>query len=121
MYFIDNRFRIVEDINFSIKTVQENATSAQVFFGGTKVDDGEVGVVNNKLIKLLDSNGKVVPCINNRFTVELNKKYIIRLNAGYFIDQVLEEKADYTMNAIVNDKINTKNIRLIKRESFAIH
>lgn len=121
MYFIDNRFRIVEDINFSIKTVQENATSAQVFFGGTKVDDGEVGVVNNKLIKLLDSDGKVVPCINNRFTVELNKEYIIRLNAGYFIDQVLEEKADYTMNAIVNDKINTKNIRLIKRESFAIH
>ena len=121
MYFIDNKFRTVEDINFSIKTEQENASSAQVFFGGPKVEDGEVDVLNNELIKLLDSDGKPVPCINNRFTIELNKEYIIRLNAGYFINQVLEEKADYTMNAIVNDKINTKNIRLLKRESFAMH
>ena len=121
MYFIDNKFRTVEDINFSIKTEQENASSAQVFFGGPKVEDGEVDVLNNELIKLLDSDGKPVPCINNRFTIELNKEDIIRLNAGYFINQVLEEKADYTMNAIVNDKINTKNIRLLKRESFAMH
>ena len=121
MYFIDNKFRTVEDINFSIKTEQENASSAQVFFGGPKVEDGEVDVLNNELIKLLDSDGKPVPCINNRFTIELNKEYIIRLNAGYFINQVLEEKEDYTMNAIVNDKINTKNIRLLKRESFAMH
>lgn len=121
MYFIDNKYRTVEDINFSIKTEQENATTAQVFFGGPKVEDGEVEVLNNELIKLLDSDGKAVPCVNNRFTIELNKEYIIRLNAGYFINQVLEEKADYTMNAIVNDKINTKNIRLLKRESFAMH